>query len=146
MSPSLTADTIGPVDVAVLLFEGNNFNGEVAPALADLHSAGTVRVIDLAFVRKDADGTTAFLEVEDSDIAEAYARIHDDDLDLLSDSDLKQIAEDLDPGSSALVVVFENTWAARLARAIRESHGQLLSLERIPRDSVLTALAALEEG
>jgi len=146
MSPSLTADTIGPVDVAVLLFEGNNFNGQVAPALADLHSAGTVRVIDLAFVRKDADGTTAFLEVEDSDIAEAYARIHDDELDLLSDSDLKQIAENLDPGSSALVVVFENTWAARLARAIRESHGQLLSLERVPRDSVLTALAALEEG
>ena len=103
-------------------------------------------MIDLAFVRKDADGTTAFLEVEDSDIAESYARIHADELDLLSDTDLKQIAEDLDPGSSALVIVFENTWAARLARAIRESHGQLLSLERIPRDSVLKALIALEEG
>ena len=146
MSHSLTADTIGPVDVAVLLFEGNNFNGEVAPALADLHSAGTVRVIDLAFVRRDADGTTAFLEVEDADVAEAYARIHADELDLLSDNDLTQIAESLDPGSSALVVVFENTWVAGLARAIRESRGQLLSLERVPRESVLKALTALEEG
>ena len=146
MSHSLTADTIGPVDVAVLLFESNNFNGEVAPALADLHSAGTVRVIDLAFVRKDADGTTASLEVEDADVAEAYARIHADELDLLSDNDLTQIAESLDPGSSALVVVFENTWVAGLARAIRESRGQLLSLERVPRESVLKALTALEEG
>jgi Family of unknown function (DUF6325) len=146
MAHSLTADTIGPVDVAVLLFEGNDFNGEVAPALADLHNAGTVHLIDLAFVRKDADGTTAFLEVEDADVAEAYARIHADELDLLSDNDLTQIAESLDPGSSALVVVFENTWVAGLARAIRESRGQLLSLERVPRESVLKALTALEEG
>ena len=144
MTAALEADDIGPVDVAVILFEDSAFNGDIAPAIADLHEQGVVRVIDLAFVKKDLDGSTSTVEVEDADIADAFERISGDPLDLLSDEDLNEAAAGLDPGSSALLIVWENTWAARLARSIRESKGRLITLERIPRDNVLRAIAALD--
>ncbi len=62
MSGTLQSEKIGPVDVAVISFEGGEFNGDVAPALSDLQASGTVQVIDLAFVRKDADGVTSIIE------------------------------------------------------------------------------------
>ena len=145
MPAGLQADSIGPVDVAVIAFDGNQFNGDVAPALAELHDSGTVRVIDLAFVRKEADGTTSFVEVGDADVAEAFERVNNTQFDLLSDEDLTEIAEGLEPSSSAMVIVWENSWLARFATAVRESNGSVLALERIPRDSVLRAVAALDE-
>ena len=145
MTEALNPDTLGPVDVAVILFEGNEFNGDVAPAIADLHDQGVVRVIDLAFVTKDPDGNAAVVEVEDAETADAFERLTGDELDLLSDDDLNEAAAGLEPGSSALLIVWENLWAGRLARSIRESKGKLLTLERIPRDTVLRAIAALEE-
>ena len=145
MPAGLQADSIGPVDVAVIAFDGNQFNGDVAPALAELHDSGTVRVIDLAFVRKEADGTTSFVEVGDADVAEAFERVNNTQFDLLSDEDLTDIAEGLEPSSSAMVIVWENSWLARFATAVRESKGSVLALERIPRDSVLRAVAALDE-
>lgn len=145
MPTALKVDTIGPVDVAVILFEENKFNGEVAPALADLAAEGTVRIIDMAFVTKDLDGSTAFIEIEDAEVADAFADVAGAELDLLSDADLMEAAAGLDPGSSAMVIVWENTWAGRLATAIRESHGRVIAMERIPHDRVVEAVAALDE-
>jgi hypothetical protein len=145
MPAGLQADSIGPVDVALIAFDGNQFNGDVAPALAELHDSGTVRVIDVAFVRKEADGTTSFVEVGDADVAAAFERVNNTQFDLLSDEDLTDIAESLEPSSSAMVIVWENSWLARFATAVRESKGSVLSLERIPRESVLRAVAALDE-
>ncbi len=144
MTTGLQADTLGPVDVAVILFEGNKFNGDVAPSIIELVEQGTVRVIDMALVTKAEDGTTGFVEVEDAEIAEAFGRIGDAQLDLLSDEDLAAAAEDLPANSSALVIVWENVWLGRLGAAIRGSHGQVVALERIPREEVLRAVAALE--
>jgi uncharacterized membrane protein len=141
---SAQEDAIGPVDVAVLYFEGSKFNGAVAPALADLQAAGIVRIIDVALIVKDLDGVATFVEIEDADIADAFASVGQS-LDLLSTEDLEGLGEGLDAGSSALVVVWENTWAGRLAAAVRGSNGRLVALERIPHDVVLTALAALDE-
>ena len=145
MPAGLDADTIGPVDVAVILFEGNKFNGDVAPALSDLNDSGTVRIIDLAFVRKDDDESISYAEVADAEVADAFERLNDTQFDLLSDEDLNEIGAGLKPGSSALVIVWENSWAGRLAAAIRASHGQLISQDRIPRETVLRAIAALDE-
>ena len=138
-------DTVGPVDVAVVLFEGNDFNGDVAPAIAELQQDGTVRIIDLAFLTKDGEGNAAFVEVEDAAVAWAFADLTGSQLDLLNDEDLMSLAEDLDPDSSALVIVWENTWASRLSTAIRGSGGQLISYLRIPHETVVAAIAALEE-
>lgn len=145
MPAGLDVDTIGPVDVAVILFEGNKFNGDVAPALTDLNDSGTVRIIDLAFVSKDNDESVSYAEMADVQVADAFERLNDEHFDLLSDGDLNEIAGGLEPGSSALVIVWENSWAGRLAAAIRASHGQLIMQERIPRETVLRAIAALDE-
>ncbi len=138
-------DTVGPVDVAVVLFEGNNFNGDVAPAIVELQQNGTVRIIDLAFLTKSADGEAAFVEVEDAGVSDAFAELTESQLDLLSDEDLMAMADGLDPDSSALVVVWENSWASRLASAIRGSGGEVVSYLRIPHETVATAIEALQE-
>ncbi len=145
MTSTFTASNLGPVDVSVIAFEGNRFNGDVAPALRELQENGTVRIIDLTFVRKDEDGSVAVVELADSGLAEAFDHLADDELDLLSDDDLAAIADDLNPDSSAMVVVWENSWAARLANALRNSHAEVAVMERIPRDTVLAAFAALDE-
>jgi uncharacterized membrane protein len=145
MTVSLDPDSIGPVDVAVIAFEGNRFNGDVAPALQELNQSGIVRIVDLAFVLKDADGATTSIEIEDAELADVFSSVYGDQFDLLSDEDLEEMGGRLDPDSSALVIVWENSWAARLAAAVRGSHGTLVEQERIPRETVLRAIAALDE-
>lgn len=145
MAELLQAEKIGPVDVAVIAFDGNDFNADIAPALADLQASGTVNVMDLAFVRKDADGSTAIVEVADDALAAAFDQIADSQFDLLSEDDLTDLARGLEPESSAMVVVWENSWAARFASAVRQSHGRVAMLERIPHENVERALTALGE-
>jgi hypothetical protein len=145
MTATLTAEAVGPVDVAVVLFEGNRFNGDVAPAIAELQENGTVRIVDLIFVSKDADGAVLGVEVADSELADQFAEIVEDhQWDLLSADDIERIGENMEPETSALVVVWENVWAARLGGALRASRGQVLSLERVPHDVVARAVADLE--
>jgi hypothetical protein len=139
-----TSNTFGPVDVSVIAFEGNRFNGDVAPALAELQENGTVRIIDLTFIMKDATGDVSVVELADSGISEAFERITQSEFDLLSEDDLSALAEDLDANSSAMVIVWENTWATRLSTALRESHAEVAVMERIPRETVLAAFAALD--
>jgi len=145
VSSAPLSDSIGPVDVGIILFEGNEFNGDVAPAIAELQQNGTVRIIDIAFVIKDGEGNGAVLELQDEGIAEAFEAITEEQFELLSQEELDEIADTLEPNSSALVIVWENTWAARLGAAVRNSNGQVIVMERIPRDTVLAAIAALDE-
>jgi hypothetical protein len=145
MSTALNVDSIGPIDVAVILFEGNEFNGDVAPALANLVDSGTIRVVDMAFVCKDEDGSSSFIEIEDAQVAEAFAAVGDEQFDLLSERDLLDAADGLKPDSSALLIVWENSWAAEFATAVRGSQGRVIAMERIPHADVLRAVAALDE-
>ncbi len=139
MRHTLDPVSIGPVDVTVIGFVGDQFNGEIAPILADLEANGTVRIIDLAFVRKSADGDTEWVEVEDADIA-AFADLDDPEQDLLNDIDLQLIAESLEPATAAMVVVWEHAWAAELSGAIRRAGGAVMTQDRVPHDVVLTAI------
>ena len=139
------ADTIGPVDVAVIAFEGAEFRADVAPVLADLQSSGTVKVIDMVFVRKAADGSTSVVELADDAVADVFGRITDSQVDLLSEADLADLAENLTPETSAMVVVWENSWAARFADSVRASRGRVAMLERIPHENVERAITALDE-
>ncbi|MGW6270183.1 DUF6325 family protein [Streptomyces sp. NPDC055060] len=144
MGSGLNADSVGPVDVAVIAFEGNRFNGEIGPALRDLQKDGTVRILDLTFVRKADDGAVDVVELADAEVSELFQQVADVQFDLLSDEDLRSVAETLPPRSSAVVVAWENTWAARLGAAVRDSHGEIRLLERIPRDTVVEAISALD--
>jgi hypothetical protein len=145
VSGSLQPERIGPVDVAVIEFEDDEFNTEVTPTLTDLQASGTVQVIDLAFVRKEADGSTSIVELSDDAVSDEFDQITDTQFDLLSEADLTGIAKGLRPSSAAMVVVWENSWAARFASDVRQHHGRVAMLERIPRENVERAIIALEE-
>jgi len=135
---------IGPVEYMAVSFPGNKFKGEIVPALKELVDSGTVRIIDLAFVTKDADGNVAAIEVEelDSDAGQAFAALQAEIGDLVNADDLQAVGEVLEPNSSAAVLVWEDVWATKLAKAIRDAGGVLLDLERVPHEVVQAALAA----
>ncbi|MEV7523485.1 DUF6325 family protein [Streptomyces sp. NPDC091371] len=145
MSTGLVPDTVGPVDVAVVAFEGNQFNGDVAPALRELQESGVVRILDLTFVSKGPDGSVTVVELDDAAVDEAFRRVTGEAFDLLSDEDLGIVAEGLPANSSALILAWENAWASRLTTAMRESGGQLVFMERIPRSDVVRAIEALNQ-
>ncbi|GAA4051620.1 DUF6325 family protein [Nonomuraea soli] len=146
MTSILEAESVGPVDVAVITFGGDRFDGTAAAAVHELQENGTVRVIDLSFVRKGDDGGVTTIEADDSEVAGRFAGLADEELDLLSDEDLTLIGEQLEPGTAAVVVVWENTWAAKLVSALSSSKGEVAMLQRIPRQVVADALEAVREG
>jgi uncharacterized membrane protein len=134
-------DEVGPVDYAVIAFPGNQFRGEIAPALADLVEAGTIRLIDAAFVGKDETGQVFTLEITElaPDIQAGLASMNIDVQGLLSDEDMLAIGEQLEPNSSAALLVWENLWATKVAQAMRDAGGILVAFDRIPHDVVQAA-------
>ena len=136
---------IGPVEYIVVHFAGSRFTGEIAPALADLVDRGLVRVIDLAVVSKDGDGSVSILEIQElsPEVAAAFVKLEGAVSGLLSEADLEAIAEALEPGSTAAALLFEHVWAARFADAVRAANGTLVLAERIPHAVVAEARASL---
>jgi hypothetical protein len=136
---------MAPIDYILVEWPGRQPNGEVAPHLIDLVDRGLIRILDLAFVTKDDDGTVAGLELADlGDGATELEVFAGASSGLLSDDDLTEAAAALEPGTSAALLVFENTWAAPFAAAVRRSGGQLVASGRIPVEDVLAALDAAE--
>ena len=132
---------IGPVEYMIVAFPGNRFRGEIAPALAELVEANTIRIIDLAFVVKDADGEVAAFELSDLDdeVRAGIEALGANVEGLFNEDDLMAAAEELDPDSSAALLVWEDVWAAKLAQALRDAGGVLLDLERVPHEVVQAA-------
>lgn len=147
-------ETMGPVEFLLLGFEGNRFNGAIAPALADLVSDGLVRLLDVAVVMKDAEGEVLILEMQElpQDVADAVRAIAGADRGLLSEADLLEVADGLEPETTVAALLVEHLWASRFATAVRGAGGELLVAERIPGDLVdqaratLGAVARLTEG
>ena len=133
---------IGPVEYMVVAFPGNQFKGEIAPALGDLVDSGTIRVLDLAFIMKDAEGNVVGAELEDagSEVIRAFEALTFERGGLISDDDILQIGEALDPESSAAILVWEDLWAARFADAVRNAGGVLVDIQRIPHEIVQAAI------
>src|SRR6185503_12456313 len=126
-------EEIGPVDYLIVAFPGNNFRGEIGPAIADLVEAGTIRVIDIAFVGKNKEGETVAFELSDID-PEVRAGLEKAGAEfggLFNDDDLNAAAEELEPDSSAALLVWENVWARSVAKAMRDAGGVLYDFERI---------------
>jgi hypothetical protein len=136
--------TMGPVDYLIVEFPGNNMTGEGMPLLLDLVDRGIIRILDLAFIRKDADGSVAAVAVEDMDAegAREFAIFQGAASGLLGQDDLDEAAVAIEPGNSAGILIYENTWAAPLARAWRRGGAQLVSSGRIPVQALLAAAEA----
>ncbi len=139
---------MGPVDYLLVEFPGNNFKGEIVPALAELTHNGTIRIIDLLFVRKDEEGSVTWQEL--SDLPDTLSAVFDDVdgevNDLLNKDDVKIAAELLQPHSSAAVVVYENVWATKLRDAVVNAGGRLVDHARIPAATVDAAMKAAAGG
>ena len=140
--------SIGPVEILVIGFPGNKFTGEVAPALADLVEAGLIRVIDLVFITKDADGDVAALELSELDetTGAAYRQHVEEPSGMLSEEDIEDLGAELEPNSSAAILLFEHVWATKFRDAVVDAGGELIASIRIPQDVVDEVLAAAEPG
>ena len=127
---------IGPVEYLIVAFPGNRFKGEIAPALADLVEAGTIRIIDIAFAGKDSEGNTLAFELADLDpeVRQGLENIGATSGGLFNEEDLMAAAEELEPDSSAALLLWEDLWAARVADAMRDAGGVLFDFGRIPHE------------
>jgi hypothetical protein len=132
---------IGPVDYMIVAFPGNQFKGEIAPALADLVEAGTIRIIDLAFVGKNAAGETVAFELTelDPDVRQGLENMGVEVGGLLNEDDLMDAADALEPDMSAALLVWENVWAREVKQAILDAGGELVAFERLPHEVVKAA-------
>ena len=136
---------MGPVDYVVIEWVGRQPPGEAAPIIVDLVERGIIRVLDLAFMTKGEDGSVAGVEL--TEVAEQVPELtvfEGASSGLLGDEDVAEAGAALENGTSAALIVYENTWAAPLASALRRSGGQLVAGGRIPVQGLLAALEAVE--
>ena len=142
---STEAPEMGPIDYLLIEWPGRQPNGEVAPVVVDLVERGLIRILDLTFITKDEDGNIAVLELADlgGEVTE-LAVFEGASSGLLGDDDVAQAGDVLEPGTSAALLVFENSWAAPFVGAVRRSGGELVASGRIPAEEVLAALDAAE--
>lgn len=147
MSDATDVDELGPVDWIVIEFPGSKFNGKIAPALVDLVDRDLIRVLDLLVLKKETDGSVEAFEIGDLDAGELGAlRSFEEELAmLLSEEDVEAVSAALEPGSTAAVLVWENTWAAPFGAAVRHSGGQLVASGRIPVQALLAAVEVEDE-
>jgi hypothetical protein len=139
-------DELGPVDYLVVEFPAgaSNFTGEMAAELVALANAGTIRVIDVLILTKNEDGTVDATELSDiAELGELQA-IEAQLAELLAEDDVVDLAAAMDPGSTAGVLIWENTWAAPFASAVRRSGGQLIANGRIPIQAIIASIEADE--
>jgi uncharacterized membrane protein len=134
---------LGPVELLFVEFPGNQFTGEIIPELTQLVEQGTIRVIDLVFVAKDADGNSVGIALEDlpGDAKNAFSKLVTELAELIAEEDVDDLAEGLEPNSSAAILLFEHTWAIPFRDAIVGSGGRLIA--RLPiTEEALAEIAA----
>jgi hypothetical protein len=140
----IDVDQLGPVDYLVVGFPADkaDFSGAMTDELTKLMDSGTIRVLDLVIVTKAEDGTVEAAELRDRDESEVgELRSLEADLSLLlATEDIERVGADLEPGSTAAVLVWENTWAGPLGSAIRHSGGELIGTGRIPTQALIAAV------
>ncbi|MEV6575875.1 DUF6325 family protein [Streptomyces sp. NPDC051577] len=144
-SGSGAIEDMGPVDYLVIEFPGNRMTGEGFPLLVDLVDRGVIRILDLVFVRKDADGSVTAVELRDLGDEVDLSVFEGASSGLLDQGDIDDAGIALEPGNSAGIIVYENTWAAPFARAMRRAGAQLVAAGRIPVQSLLATLDAMED-
>ena len=126
--------SIGPVEYIAIAFPGNKFSGEIVPAIQELQDSGTIRVLDLVIITKDADGNVAAIELSEASPEQgaALAVLGVENKNLLGEEDIEDIGSALDPNSTAALMIWENVWAARFAKSLRDADGILVANGRIP--------------
>ena len=131
----------GSVELAAIAFPGSKFKGEIVPALADLVDSGVVAILDLLIISKSEDGEVVSLEIGEMEDGGMFDELDGEVMGLLSDEDIALAGELLEPGNTAALIVWENTWARKLIGAIRDAGGELLAHDRLDAETVNAAMA-----
>jgi hypothetical protein len=131
----------GSVELAAIAFPGSKFKGEIVPALADLVDSGVVAILDLLIISKSEDGDVVSLEIGEMEDGGMFDELDGEVMGLLSDEDIALAGELLEPGNTAALIVWENTWARKLIGAIRDAGGELLAHDRLDAETVNAAMA-----
>jgi hypothetical protein len=141
-------EEIGPIDIVVIAYPADApMTGEAVPLMMDLVERGIIRILDVLFVMQNDDGTFSGFEAQDLE----PGRIGDFKLfegassGLLGEDEVTTAAEALDPGSAAVLIAYENRWAAPFAAAVRRNGGVLVDNQRIPAQDLMATLDAVEE-
>jgi len=138
---------LGPVDMVLIAYPADApMTGEAAPILVDLVDRGIIRVLDAMFVIKESDGTFSGFEARDltdKGVGD-FAVFEGASSGLLGEDDVAKAAEAIEPGSAAVMIVYENRWAAPFAAAVRRNGGVPVAFERIPVQDLLDAGEAME--
>jgi hypothetical protein len=141
------ADELGPIDIVVIAYPPDApMTGEAAPLLVDLVERGVIRVLDVLFVTKNEDGTFSGFDARDltdKGVGE-FAVFEGASSGLLGDDDAAKVAEEIEPGSAAVMIVYENRWAAPFIAAVRRNGGEAVAFERIPVQALIDALDELD--
>ncbi|MFF5312934.1 DUF6325 family protein [Streptomyces massasporeus] len=137
---------MGPIDYLVVEYPGKSPTGEALPYLVDLVDRGMIRILDIVFVRKATDGSVAALEM--ADLTQAgntnLAVFEGAASGLLGQDDIEEAGQAIGPGSTAVIAMYENRWAAPFAQALRRSGARLVAVGRIPVQDVIAALDSAE--
>jgi hypothetical protein len=139
-------DQLGPVDYVVVEFpaDASNFTGEMANELVKLVNSGTIRLIDVLILTKNEDGTVDAMELSDIEELGELQTLEAQLAELLAEDDVEHLANAMEPGSTAGVLIWENLWAAPFASAARRSGGQLIANGRIPIQAIIASIEADE--
>jgi hypothetical protein len=136
---------IGPIDYLVVEWpEGRKPTGEALPLLVDLVDRGLIRIIDLAFLQKEEDGSTVRLDLKDLGSDPELTIFDGAASDVLGDDDVREAAAAIEPGRTAALLLYENRWAAPFATAVRRGGAQLVATGRIPVNGLIAALDELD--
>jgi hypothetical protein len=141
-------DAIGPISYLIVEFPGNKMTGGGFPILLDLVDRGLIRILDLVFATRDADGSVRAMELRDIDGDGEFdlAVLEGASSGLLDASDLADGGSVIEPGSSAAILVFENRWAARFTQELRRGGAELVAAGYIPLDDIASSLDAAESA
>lgn len=140
--------TTGPIDYLIVEWPaGSPPTGEAFPYLVELVEGGVIQILDLSFVQKDNDGNVLEIDIADFDLDgnPDLAVFVGARSGLLDDGDRAEAGEALANGASAAILVYENTWAAPFATALRHSGAQLVAQGRIPLNAIIATLDELED-
>jgi Family of unknown function (DUF6325) len=140
-------EEMGPIDIVVIGYPaGAPMTGDAVPILLDLVQRGIIRVLDVMFVIKEQDGSYAGFQATDLELDRVgdFAVFEGASSGLLGDDDVSTAADDIEPGSAAALIVYENRWAAPFAAAVRRNGGTLVGFQRVPVQDLIASLDAAE--
>lgn len=148
MEQTVRIEAMGPVEFTLLEFPKMSFDGAIAKALADLADREIVSIFDLLLVSKDDDGSLDVVELVDvaPAIAERFAEVSGEVMWLLSNEDIAEAARTLQPNTTGILVVWENTWARHLRSAVAHAGGRVVINDRLDADAVAASIASPAGG